>query len=311
MSDTPEKKQTDGEPASLHILLVEDNPGDVRLILEALHDTDAVRLDLQHAASLGEAEARIAKRQPDAILLDLSLPDSDGLQSVARARAAAPNVPIVVLSGLSDRELALQAVGAGAQDYLIKGDTDLGEFVTRAVLYAIERQRMMGELRDLSLRDALTGLHNRRGFLEMFAHVALLARRKSADFIVGLADLDGLKAINDRWGHAAGDKAIAGAAEILRRTFRESDVLARLGGDEFGIIAVDAGIKTAPRLIERLQEHTSEWNAASGLDLKVSLTLGMTLAGAKESLDPNRLLEAADRDLYARKGARTKRKPSA
>ncbi len=123
------------------LLLVEDNPGDARLLREMLNEQDTHKTDLIHVESMGEAEKRLAARVFDAILLDLGLPDARGLEAVKRARAAAPRVPLVVLTGSDDETLAAQALQKGAQDYLIKGQIETrGLF--RALRYAIERKIM-------------------------------------------------------------------------------------------------------------------------------------------------------------------------
>ena len=123
------------------LLLVEDNPGDARLIVEmfneqGMHDTELVR-----ASSLSEAEKHLSERAFDLILLDLGLPDSQGLDAVRRAHQAAPRVPLVVLTGMDDESLAAQCLQVGAQDYLIKGQIETRGLL-RALRYAVERKTM-------------------------------------------------------------------------------------------------------------------------------------------------------------------------
>jgi diguanylate cyclase (GGDEF)-like protein/PAS domain S-box-containing protein len=123
------------------ILLVEDNPGDARLLREMLDEQQSFDIDLIHVGGVGEAEAYLAKNPADIILLDLGLPDAVGLEGVRRIRAAAPRVALVVLTGLDDETQAGLALQEGAQDYLIKGQIEVrGLF--RALRYAIERNLM-------------------------------------------------------------------------------------------------------------------------------------------------------------------------
>src|SRR5579864_8662955 len=122
----------------IRVLLVEDNPGDARLFRELVRDTSAGRLALDHATRLDTALDRLTREHFDVMLLDLSLPDEQGLTTLTRAHAHAPNVPIVVLTGLDDEALAVKAVRAGAQDYLVKGRVD-GDLLVRAIRYASER----------------------------------------------------------------------------------------------------------------------------------------------------------------------------
>jgi PAS domain S-box-containing protein len=122
------------------VLLVEDNPGDARLILELLGEVQAQAFDLERVDRLDEAIARLARTGVDVVLLDLGLPDSQGLDTFIRARREAPNEPIVVISGLDDERVALEAVRSGAQDYLVKGRIE-GQLLARVLRYAIERKR--------------------------------------------------------------------------------------------------------------------------------------------------------------------------
>src|SRR5580693_861259 len=129
----------------IHVLLVEDNPGDARLFLELVRDTGAGRLKLEHVTRLSAALDRLSNENFDVVLLDLSLPDEQGLATLTRTHAHAPNVPIVVLTGLDDEALAVKAVRAGAQDYLVKGRVD-GDLLVRSMRYATERARSVEAL---------------------------------------------------------------------------------------------------------------------------------------------------------------------
>jgi PAS domain S-box-containing protein len=130
-----------GKQSMRALLLVEDNPGDARLLREMFNERGSNTTALTHVASMSEAEAYLVAGKVDIIVLDLGLPDAQGLGAVRRVRAAAPNVPLVVLTGLDDELLAAQALQEGAQDYLIKGQIET-RGLERALRYAIERQTM-------------------------------------------------------------------------------------------------------------------------------------------------------------------------
>jgi diguanylate cyclase (GGDEF)-like protein/PAS domain S-box-containing protein len=121
------------------ILLIEDNPGDVRLIREMFNEQGLQNVELKHVERMEDAERCLALRAVDIILLDLGLPDVQGLEAVQRARAAALGVPLVVLSDMDDESMAIQAMQEGAQDYLIKGQIEPRDLV-RALRYAVERK---------------------------------------------------------------------------------------------------------------------------------------------------------------------------
>ncbi|MBN1813035.1 MAG: PAS domain S-box protein [Anaerolineae bacterium] len=139
------------------ILLIEDNPGDARLLRETLVEIKDASFELEWVDRLSTGLERLADGGIDAILLDLSLPDSQGLATFTQVYAQSPYVPITVLSGLDDAELAIQAVREGAQDYLVKGKID-GNLLARAIRYAIERKRTEGALREsLQFSSSLLG----------------------------------------------------------------------------------------------------------------------------------------------------------
>ena len=129
----------------IRVLLVEDNPGDARLLREVVKDAEGAHIELTHVDTLAKALIRLDADQFDVVMLDLSLPDADGLDTLLRTHAQAPSVPIVVLTGLDDEGLAIRAVREGAQDYLVKGQVT-GQLLVRAMRYATERKRAVEAL---------------------------------------------------------------------------------------------------------------------------------------------------------------------
>ena len=132
---------SNGQGVRRLLLVVEDNPGDTRLLREMFSEQDTHNTELTHVVCMSDAEKHLAERKVDVILLDLGLPDAQGLEAVRRAHAAAPNIPLVVLTGLDDESLAVEALQEGAQDYLIKGRID-AHGLLRAVRYAVERRTL-------------------------------------------------------------------------------------------------------------------------------------------------------------------------
>jgi diguanylate cyclase (GGDEF)-like protein/PAS domain S-box-containing protein len=130
-----------GKKSTQTLLLVEDNPGDARLLREMLVSPGSHRMELMQTGCMSEAEKYLGEHAVDIVLLDLGLPDTEGLATVRRAHAAAPRVPLVVLTGLDDESLAVQALQEGAQDYLVKGQIE-ARGLLRALHYAVERKIM-------------------------------------------------------------------------------------------------------------------------------------------------------------------------
>jgi len=294
----------------IRVLLIEDNPGDARLIREALSDSGATAIQMDTVKSLAEGFATLDRGNRDVVLLDLSLPDSQGLETIARTRAHSPETPIVVLTGLNDEDTAVQAVREGAQDYLVKGQTD-GNLLMRSIRYAIERHRMQAALRILSLVDELTGLYNRRGFMTLAEHQMKLAQRKKTGFYLIFADLDGMKAINDTHGHPAGDMALTDTANLLTETFRGSDIIARMGGDEFAIITIDSNNNSAEAIEQRLQRRITTFNNTGKRPFCLSLSVGVVHYDPKAPEQIPELLDAADKLMYAQKREKKSCRPDA
>lgn len=287
----------------MRVLLVEDNPGDARLVREALTETlPGADLELVHVQRLEEALARLDAVTFDVVLLDLSLPDSQGLDTLRRLRRHESDVGIVVLTGLNDEALAVQAVHEGAQDYLYKGVE--GPLLVRSLRYAVERQRMVIALSEQSLIDDLTGLYNRRGFVTLATRRLAEARRRSERILLTFIDLDGMKAINDTHGHQAGDAALREAAAVLRGSFRESDILGRIGGDEFAVVTADDGGANGQEIDSRLQAGIERHNAEAERPYQLAMSVGCVVDDPFDSSTATELLDRADRLMYERKRQR-------
>jgi diguanylate cyclase (GGDEF)-like protein len=285
---------------TIEILLVEDNPGDVYLFREAMREGYDSNFDLTHCATLALALKRLAEASPDVIVLDLGLPDALGIEVVRRARAAAPSVPLVVLTSRDDEYLGVQALHDGAQDYLTKADLN-GRLLVRALRYAMERQRMQTVLENESLIDALTGLYNRRGFNTLVDNHLIQAERTRTPFALVFLDLDGMKRINDELGHAQGDRALAETASLLRGLVRQSDILARLGGDEFVLLLAPLDANAESTIRRRLNERLALVNAQTGRQYQLSISIGIVIANPATPLVRDALLARADELMYEEK----------
>ena len=259
---------------SCKVLLVERETDEAPTLGEALGRTLDGRMQLETASELSEALKRLSRGGVDVVLLDLALPDSQGMVTFERAYAFAPDVPIVVVADVDDEELAVSTVQAGAQDYLVKDDVP-PSLVLRALRYAMERHRLLSALRSLSLIDDLTGLYNRRGFVDLGEQYLKLARRSHRGITLVYLDLDRFRTINDSLGHHVGDRALMRVGDILRTTFRRSDILARLTGDEFAVLALEASGEDAGFLVRRLEGHFDQFNEINREPFQLSVSIGM------------------------------------
>ncbi len=289
------------------IVLVGDDRGNARLIRQALANADAHwgRFDLEVFDRLPAGIQRLAKGDTAAMLLDLSLPDARSLDAVFTLREDAPETPLIVLTAAADRARGIEAVHAGAQDYLVKEQID-GSLLARSLRYAIDRRRLETSLRQMTLLDDVSGLYNRRGFFKFGDQQLKLIRRMGKRALVLAADIQSLREINETFGHAAGDIAIADAAALLKRTFRDSDVVGRLGGDKFAILAIGVADDGPRSILRRLAKAMAAYNEVPDRRFRLSFSLGFASVEPGDGSSLDHLLAEADRDLYGKKRRRTK-----
>ncbi|TAK64889.1 diguanylate cyclase [Methylobacter sp.] len=408
----------------IRVLLVEDEAGDAHLVKIKLGQAQSGHFEVVWVQSLIEAQRRLADSSFDVMLLDLSLPDSDGLETIHSARVMAMDVPIVVLSGHGDTDFALTALEAGAVDYMVKGDfgydglarviryallrtemearnnlliaaleaaangivitdkdaiiiwanpafsrltgysleesagknpnqltksgiqnkvfyqdmwTDLlagqhwrGELVNKrknGSLYheelsiasvknsagnithfigikedITERKKMEAQLLELASTDPLTGLFNRRVFLERLEQErAKVERLLHYSAVLLMLDLDFFKRVNDIYGHAMGDAVLKAFAEIVRNNSRAIDIPARLGGEEFAILLAGADKKDALKMAERLRQQVAEIAIDHEVGpVQITVSIGAAILLAADS-NGEAVLHRADEALYEAK----------
>jgi diguanylate cyclase (GGDEF)-like protein len=164
-----------------------------------------------------------------------------------------------------------------------------------------EVEKARDKVERISFTDELTGLHNRRGFLMMAERELQLRVREGGELTLAFIDVDGLKGVNDNYGHAAGDCLIKSMAEVLKRGFRETDIVARLGGDEFTVLAVDCGKRDLPMLNQRLASSLETVNRSSGKPFRLAYSIGMAFSSEFETLKVEDLMKLADLRLYDQK----------
>jgi diguanylate cyclase (GGDEF)-like protein len=298
-----------GEPDSLSVLIVEDNPGDRKLTEFAVRDacrSADLRCLVDIADTLAAGLAHIEREEAafDAVLLDLRLPDSDGLDGLRTIRNICPGVPIIVLTGLSDLSVATQALKNGASDYIEKGDLE-ARTLLRAIRYSIERKKHETELVRLARTDPLTGLLNRRAFFEQLEAALVQARRSQLACAVLLFDIDRFKEINDVFGHKTGDDVLVEATKRLRQALRESDTIARIGGDEFAIVATNLkSAESAMEIAEKLVTTLNEITELNDVSVEISISVGISVFPMDDS-SADVLVSHADLAMYKSKASKS------
>jgi len=284
----------------IKLLLVQDDNVDAHLTQDILAEWSIEQFDITHVTRLSEAFDCLGRSHYDAILLDLSLPDAYGIQTLKQVQATSPTIPIIVLSTVNDQTLSIQAVQQGAQDYLVKGQGH-PDLLARSIRYAIERKRAEERMTYLAQYDQLTGLVNRTLFRDRL--IQAMARSKRLQRLLGLMllDLDRFKAVNDTMGHSVGDLLLKLVADRLRTCVREIDTVARMGGDEFTIIlegcASEADMAVVAR---RITDAIVEPFDLSHHRTSIGISIGITVYPSDDH-DVDDLLKHADAAMYQAK----------
>jgi len=289
----------------ISLLLVEDNPDDALLFEETVleinqSEISGYHFDVRHVQTFASAREQIEKDEPDVMLLDLSLPDSHGMDTVIKAEPYTAAIPIIILTGLSDSAVAVKAIKQGIQDFIVKGSI-MPDLLFRSVLYAIERHKMVTVMQSLAMVDELTGLYNRRGFLKLAHQNMNLARRRNYEMSLLFADLDCMKKINDSYGHKEGDRALKMTAAVLKKSFRDSDISARIGGDEFVVMAAGTALCGSDIVMGRLEHNIKEIIKEENPPFDFSLSFGFIQHNPQDNTRIEDLLEKADELMYEQK----------
>ena len=288
-------------------LLFEDDPGDFALLREYIAEDKSANIKLENVQRLEDGLKLLSENKFDIILVDLRLQDSHGFETFEQINTTWPEIPIIVLTGNEDDDLATQAVKAGAQDYLVKGQFEQ-QLLIRSIRHALERHQLLRELkaaqvaeRFLAYRDNLTKLPNRQLFYDRLHQAILHSKRHKNVFAILFLDLDGFKKINDKLGHGTGDYLLKIAAERLKKCLRQSDTVSRWGGDEFTIILnrisqEQDAIKVAQKILESISQPFQ----AQEYDLFVTTSIGISLYPS-DATDVEILLKNADTAMYRAK----------
>ena len=295
------------------ILVVDDHEDNIELLRARL---EARGYEVE-GANDGQAALDAVRRVcPDLILLDVMMPKMDGIEVVRRLKANAelPFIPVIMQTALDSTENKVEGLDAGADDYITK-PINFAELEARVNsllrIKALQtdlaaRERELSELNDrlrlISLTDGLTEVENRRS-LELHLHEMWQhSMRLHEPIALIICDIDKFKAVNDNYGHQAGDSVLKEFAQLLKSEAREIDRVGRYGGEEFLLIlsgtVLDAAVTFAERLREKVEGHTFSY---AGGTLRRTMSCGVAAAPHPRVKDQEALLRAADDALYVAK----------
>ncbi len=300
---------TDPRP---RVLVVDDDPLSRRILEQALGSAGC---EVESAADGQEALTKVRSHRPDVVVTDWQMPRMDGLTlcRILKGSDETRFTHVLMLSARGETEAKVTGLETGADDYLVK-PVDPVELTAR-VRVGLRLQKALADLaakneilEKLALTDALTGLANRRAFLDALA--AELARALRHDYPASLLflDLDEFKRVNDTHGHAVGDEVLAGFSKVLSRGCRRGDLAARIGGEEFAVLLPMTGRVPAALVAERMRRSTESLPLGVGVQVPVTVSIGV--ASTEDSLKPfeaAELLGRADAALYrAKAGGRNR-----
>jgi diguanylate cyclase (GGDEF)-like protein len=289
------------------VLLVGGRAADAELLRALIENSQQTRIALSHAPSLSQAFEALEASGVDVLLMDAGQGTPRDLVAVSQARVRAPLVPVVVLVDGDDESLAAKAVEVGARGYLIKCALSPGAIVW-SIQHAIRNQRMFVELgiareraRQLATYDQLTGFANRSLFQDRLDQAVASARRNRQKLAVLFLDLDRFKAVNDTFGHLAGDALLRLAAQRIATCLRKSDTGARLGGDEFSILLTNLNDEIdATRVAEKLLTTLREPVPIKGREHLLTASIGIATF-PRDAASSDEILKRADAAMYSAK----------
>ena len=294
------------------VLVVDDDPLSRKGLEQALASSG---YDVDTAADGQEALVKARAHRPDVVVTDWQMPRMDGLTlcRILKANDETRFTHVLMQSSRGETEAKVTSLETGADDYLVK-PVDPVELRAR-VRVGLRLQKALSDLaakneilEKLALTDVLTGLANRRAFLDALG--AELARVHRHDHPASLLflDLDAFKRVNDTHGHAVGDEVLAGFAQVLTRGCRRGDLAARIGGEEFAVLLPMTGRVPAALVAERIRRATESLPLGRSVEEPMTVSIGVAAAeDSPEPVEPAELLGRADAALYrAKAGGRTR-----
>lgn len=283
------------------ILLIDDDRLQYRVTLAHFDNFRAGDFELEWASTYEAGLAKLMSGEFSVCLLDYQLGERDGLQLIREAVANGCRVPIVFLTAESSERVDIEAMNAGALDYLVKGEIT-PRMMERSLRYALKLGDSLEALRLLATRDQLTGQLNRREFDRILEEEEERALRFGHPLALVLVDIDHFKAVNDTHGHPAGDLVLREVARRLGEQLRTVDRVARIGGEEFALILVQSDYASAVEVAQRVCHAQAREPVLlnNSLALTVTVSAGVAVLPSDAKTGPT-LVAAADKALYAAK----------
>jgi len=318
------------------VLIIDDEP----LILETLGEyLDERGFDVLVALGGREGLTKFHQYDPGLVLVDLRMPEVDGLEVMEEITRQSPATPVIVVSGTGVIQDAIDALRIGAWDFVTKPLSNFG-ILDHAVGKALERRRLLREnllyqehleeqiryrtadlekeirerkriekklresehkFRELSIKDGLTGLYNARYFFSQIESELERCSRYGHSLSIILMDIDDFKKFNDTYGHLMGDRVLECLAEVILKMVRKNDIAFRYGGEEFVILLPETGADEAVGVAERIRAGFARIDQCVDDAVPVHKTISVGVAQYQAGDTPPQLIERADQYMYAAK----------
>ncbi len=291
---------------AITVLSVEDRPEDYEKIKFLLRNN--VKIKLLHVESIEKGLQVINRSEVDIVLLDHVLPDGDSLDFLKLLREDELEVPVVVVTGQGNEMVASKIIQAGAFDYLPKERLNK-KSLSRCILNALEKYRLNQELKramqqmaSMAARDGLTGLYNKRYFIEALEREVARACRYKSELSLCMIDFDDFKKVNDTYGHPTGDNLLFDFSRLLSENFRQSDLVCRYGGEEFAVIIPNTNSENARKVCERFRKRVNKkvFTCISE-DFRATVSIGIASLSIDNPSTFYALIAMSDRALYQAK----------
>ncbi len=263
----------------LRVLMAECDPPRISKMLRSLFPDDESALQLTLVSTVSILLPTIQVVGPEVLFLDLAASGQDAMATVRAVHRAAPSLPLITLAASPEKEIAEQSVREGALDFVLKDVADV-RTLERVLRSALERNTVAG-LADL-LRDRATGLYNGEGFRALAAKAAQGAQRTGGQIVLLTIRISNLKALGEEFGPSGGESAIKDTAEMLKGSFRRTDVLARMSEGNFAVLAADAAEPSVAIMQQRLETRRAAMNGMREPWGAVELAIGVGFWSSRE-----------------------------
>ncbi|MDQ1703495.1 MAG: two-component system, cell cycle response regulator [Frankiaceae bacterium] len=282
----------------LQVLLVEDRKDAARAVAVACRDL-TIPVELTAVYDVEAARARLETGDYDVVLLEAAIAAMPGIRALTELRGTGRSVPFVALTPTYDPDLAQDFLDAGADDWLSLADELTSRMLARVIGHAIERHHLWKAVQENTHIDALTGVLNERGFRHAVRQQLALASRDVRPLAVLVLDVDRMQEINNEYGWDEGDRVLETVADVVRRTFRVSDIVGRTGDDEFAILLCGNGFRDVDAGVSRVMANLDLYAEALVLPYSLTMSVGWTVTQPERALGVDEVLDEARSDLQA------------